>query len=720
MGRGERYTFRNEISGTSSELVRERFKKLLTERTGSMSKPKFIAVDIESTGLRFYADRLYGFAIAWGPRLEDSAYFAPGAWEGARAVLLDPTIEKVGHRFRFDLKFLFANGLPVAGRTWCTKVLQHILNENEGNGLKELAARYFGAANSLEAKTELDNMIAGLGLKHVGELCALDLDGQAPPEAAGLIARYCREDAVNTWRLFEVLGQKLKELDARVREVFQTERGPLSYYVNESMPAEEVLREVEQAGFRIDPGQLEAYGVELRAQIEEKEAALRELALPEIQPIEAALHAKAVAKLKQSEAIARRVPGDPRYGLRFNWNSPPQLGRLLYQEFGLPERRAEKGGFATGEEVLTELAKAPNLPPKVPQVLSGIVELRALQKTLGTYVEGFLERAVGGRLYGQYTPWTDTGRLASEDPNMQNIPRGSRVKRAFIPDTEDAVFVYGDYSQVELRIAADLSQDPLMLEWFQLNLDPHRKEAANIFGVSEAEVTDEQRQVGKTVNFLTIYDGGPGRLAETLKGRSVQDCRALLDAWWSNHGPYRAHLNRLLEIVKRTGALVAKNGRLRRLPDIQYGAWIDYRSRRFVGPTEVLYRIEREIAEGSASKRVYEQPKSQQVFTYCSLKFSHAKKQAYNFPVQSVGASITKAALVELRRQGFTIKTTVHDSIVVQVPRAQAEQAAERVRLIMEGSYKLSVPLKVDLKILNSLDEADKLPSVAGAKKQAA
>lgn len=689
-------------------------------------KPKYIAIDCETTGLAFYKERLHGFAVAWGPTLEESRYFSVGpGWrggvdsDGVRAALLDPAIDKVGHRVRFDWKFLEKNGFSLGGRVWCTKILQHILNENEGNGLKELAEKYLGAP-SLAGKNELDQVLEFLKLDHVGQLCALDLDGQAPPGAGDLIARYCREDAVNTWRLFEVLGAKLRELDAKVKEVFSAERGPLDYYVNESMPAEAALLRLELGGFRLDEERVREYGAELARELEAKEAELRALVAEDVRPIEEALVAKEVAKLKDPKAIARRVPGTGK--CRFNWNSSDQLGRLLYQQLGLPERRAEKGGYSTAEETLRELAGSADPATKVPQVLTGIVELRATQKMLGTYVEGFLQRAHGGRIYAQYTPWTDTGRLTSEDPNMQNIPRGCRVKRAFRPDREDQVFVYGDYSQVELRIAAHLSQDPVMLDWFRLGIDPHRQAASKMFEVAEDKVTDEQRQVGKRTNFLTIYDGGAGRLQSALaeggSDFSKEECKAMLLGWWSDHKPYREHLDRILSGVRRTRALVAENGRLRRLPEIQFGDWLDYRRRAFVGPREVLRQIEQEIADGRASKIVLDAPAAERPYVYCSLKYAHAKKQAYNFPVQGLGASITKAALVELSRQGFAIKTTVHDSIVVQVPQSQAEEQAERVRQVMESAYKLTVPLKVDLKLLLSLDESDKF--APAAKKQAA
>lgn len=691
-------------------------------------KPRYIAVDVETTGLRWYQDRLHGFAVAWGPTLEESRYFSVGPEaEGARAALLDPEIDKVGHRVRFDWKFLEQAGFALGGQVWCTKLLQHVLNENEGNGLKELAAKYLGAS-SLEGKTDLDRMLESLKLAHVGQLCALDLDGKAPPGAGELIARYCREDAVNTWRLFEVLGGKLRELDAKVKEVFQVAVGPLDYYVQESIPTEAVLREVEQAGFKISEQALREYGEELSRELAAEEAALRELVQEDVRPIEEARVAKSLAKLKNPKASRKaRVAGEGEF--RFNWNSADQLGRLLFDQFGLPVRRAEKGGYSTSEETLQELAKVAaekELPEKVPQVLSGITSLRAKQKLLGTYVEGFLERAVSGRIYAQYTPWTDTGRLASEDPNMQNIPRGSRVKRAFVPDQEDQCFVYFDYSQIELRIAAHLSQDPVMLDWFRLGIDPHRQAAVVAFGLAESEVGDLQRQAAKKMNFLTIYDGKDGRLCEVLQEEKIgnfsrEECKAMLAGWWKDHATYREHLNRLLEVVCRTRALVAENGRLRRLPEIQYGEWVNYRRRSFCGPKEELYRIEREIAEGRASKTVLDAPKEEQVYVYCSLKFAHAKKQAYNFPVQTLGATVMKRALWDLRQRGFTVKTTVHDSSVVQVLRSEAGARAEEVRQVAEQAYRISVPLKVDLKILNSLDEADSVAKASSAaKKQAA
>jgi DNA polymerase-1 len=268
------------------------------------------------------------------------------------------------------------------------------------------------------------------------------------------------------------------------------------------------------------------------------------------------------------------------------------------------------------------------------------------------------------------------------------------------------VFVYADYSQVELRIAAHLSQDPKMLEAFQLDLDPHKITAASMFKVAESDVTKEQRQAGKTTNFLLIFDGGPGRLQEQLSSvglsYTMQECKEFRNAYFAAYPRYREHLGEILETVSRMGALVSECGRLRRLPEIVYGRWLTWdrrlNRRVFNGPPELAAKLHNfpgeKVSEYELSERA-------------GKKFSHAKKQAYNFPVQSLGASITKRAIIALQAQGFTVRSTVHDSIIVEALASEAAQAAAAVKATMEGAYLLSVPLKVDVKILNSLDESD-------------
>ena len=190
------------------------------------SKPTLIAFDIESTDLHWYRGTLYSLAIAWmdGETVKSAVWKIGDVPRSVRELLADPSVEKVGHRVRFDMKWLRSRGFKIAGRTHCTKIMQHLLNENEPNGLKELTRKYFGAG-ALTDETEMKALLAELKFKHVGQLCALDT-AQPDPAISNIILRYNREDAVNTLKLYPVLRAKLLEFDKTVRRVFKVTRGP--------------------------------------------------------------------------------------------------------------------------------------------------------------------------------------------------------------------------------------------------------------------------------------------------------------------------------------------------------------------------------------------------------------------------------------------------------------------------------------------------------------
>jgi DNA polymerase-1 len=400
-----------------------------------MEKPKLISVDIESTGLSWVKDRLHGFAVAWEG--EPARYYRASAVpQNIVDLLADPDVEKVGHRLRFDLKFLRQNGFQVRGRWWCSKVLAHLLNENESTGLKYLAEKML-PAGSLSDYAEMQSALTVIKASHVGLLCEADLAAMGPGTWSDVIARYCEEDASNTLKLFAILVKQLRELDAKVKATFGCAKGPLDYYLEESMPAERALLEIELPGIALDVKIVEDYGAELRASIEASEQTLRSLiagtealAGP-LEIFEEQLYEKNKAKYKTPKRQAQVRRSCQLDGTRFNWGSLHHIGWLFFDHYKLPATKTKAGGRCTDEAALHALV--PQASPNVRLILEELLRNRGYQKLLGTYVEGLLERQHGGRVYAEYPPFTTTGRLTSENPNMQNIPRGCLVKRAFQP-----------------------------------------------------------------------------------------------------------------------------------------------------------------------------------------------------------------------------------------------------------------------------------------------
>jgi DNA polymerase-1 len=235
---------------------------------------------------------------------------------------------------------------------------------------------------------------------------------------------------------------------------------------------------------------------------------------------------------------------------------------------------------------------------------------------------------------------------------MQNLPRGRDIKQFFIPDAGQ-IFVYFDYSQLELRLAAHLSQDPLLMKGYNEGVDLHQM---------TADAIGADRQVGKAVNFAMIYDASAYRLSSMIE-KSVDDCQHIINEFYNLYKGYKKYLAAQRRFMEVHSCVISEAGRVRRLADLQRA------------PT-------------------------------MSKEWRHALKQGYNFPIQSLGASITKRAMIELHRRKFRIVTQVHDSVVITLPEHELGKAKE-IQQIAETVYKVSVPLKADVKLLTSLAESD-------------
>jgi DNA polymerase-1 len=670
-----------------------------------VNKPKFIVIDIETTGLDPREHRLHGVGISTE---EDGAqYYGSddlyttelGSW------LSDPDVAKVGHNVRFDLSFLLSHGYVVSGPIFDTLAMAQLVNENRPLGLKALVV-----STDLAEKSELDRALSQLGLKHVGELCRLDLSSG---QHFDLIARYCIEDVNNTYRLFLQLGQALRQQDEIWRRSFGVTQTPLTYLQEETSPLENVLLSLEHKGISVNDTRVKAARQTLEHDNIIALDKLNNLVVDEIQSIEDSLYEAAVAKRVSPKGKANVEMHSEKYGTLFNMDSSAHLGELVYNKLQAPEglRKVTKTGkLSCSEQDLLNLREL-SPPGKLKEFLNVYADYKKRQKLLNTYTgedKGLASQIHGGRIYARYIQagsskdggkgGTVTGRLSSQAPNMQNLPRSGPVKGFFVPDP-GCLFLYFDYSQVELRIAAHLSQDAEFINAYRNGLDLHKITASATFGIDVNKVTKEQRQVGKTLNFALIYDAAAYRLwEETSAGGgsySIEDCEDMRRAFFKKYSGYAAFLKRVKAFIEKNKCIYSATGRVRRLPEIEYGKGLNWGTRTWTGS--------KDLRQALLDKEP--RPKDEQeIFIYAKKAYKHALKQGYNFPIQSLGASITKRALIELHNVGFQIITTVHDSVVLQVKENEVDKW-RFAQHILENVYPLSVPLVAEAKILKSLDE---------------
>jgi DNA polymerase I-like protein with 3'-5' exonuclease and polymerase domains len=696
-------------------------------------KRSILVLDCETTGTSPRRDRLHGVGIRWadGNLTYESRLDSPELMADLRANLESGECDILGHNLTFDLKFLRCAGFEVRGRLWDTRKVAHLLDENSSTGLKELTKRYLGN-DRLEGKSELDRLIESTGSGHVGNLCAKDLLDPHRPYT-DVIAKYCLEDVQNTWALWQVLTRKLKEKHEAMKRVFKGHKTLLDYYLEVAAPWEAAQVELEMPGLRVDLARVEARRAELLAKEQQLYTDLGAMEPKAQERVQFFFASRALEKklseLKSEKKIAEyRAKGPEAFLQPFDWKKNAQVGRLFFNELKFPTRgldKTQRDGYSLKEENIQQLRQAITTTDRHRPIIDKYTEIKETAKLLNTFIgapgkKGLLShvREVEGKhyVYPEYNDYLLTDRLSCSNPNAQQFPRGSGIKRFFIPHREDSVFLHFDASQIELRIAAHLSQDPGLCEAYELGLDLHRKTASNIFGKPPQQLTDEQRQVGKTTNFLTIFDGKERRLqSQLLQDAGMrfneEECKGFIEAFFRTYPVYRQYLQNQLATMERRMLVVSEAGRVRRLPDLVYGQMLDRRNRRFKGPKDYRRALEAELERGhfkeNIRKILAQAPTHEdKLYQLASLKYGHAKKQGYNFPIQNLGAVMTKRAIIRLQEAGHMVRSTVHDSIDVEIPRSRLAEAPA-IKKLIESSYPLSVPVVWDMKILNSFDEKD-------------
>ena len=388
-----------------------------------------------------------------------------------------------------------------------------------------------------------------------------------------------------------------------------------------SLPMALVLADMQLIGIRVDSNDLERMGQEFGERKAEVEAAIYELA-----------------------------------GSKFNIGSTKQLATVLFEDLGLPVIKKTKTGYSTAADVLERLASKH-------EIAKLILRQRALAKLINTYTT-VLKNAVSpedGRVHCTFQQTTGvSGRLITTDPDLQRTPirseDGKRIRQAFLP-REGWTLISADWSQIELRVLAHFSQDPRLMKAFRDEIDLHRATAVELFGVDEADVTPEQRNIGKTVNFATIYGQGATALGQQL-GLARKEAKAMIDRYFAVYAGVRSWLDSTIETAHQEGFVSTLLGRKRYIP---------------------------ELSSNNFTDRAY------------------GERIAANTPIQGSAADICKLAMLAISRQfqthGFAAKMVlqIHDELLFEAPPDEVEAVTQVVRECMENPYELDVPLKVDI-----------------------
>ncbi len=571
-----------------------------------LKKVKRFAIDLETTSpYPMWADlvgislshtphQAYYIPVGHEPRKSKEQLPLPWVLEKLKPLLEDEVLEKVGQNIKYEWIVLKRYGIELRGIQCDTMIASYLLNPTKHNhNLSEIAREY------LDRPVTDYKDVVGVGGK------ALTFD-QIELERA---RDYSCEDADVTLQLANLLFPKL--IEGEIKDLFDQVEMPLLI----------VLAKMEMNGVKIDIDFLNEYSKEVEGQLQQKEERIYALA-----------------------------------GEVFNINSSQQLGKVLFDKLKLPVIKKTKTGHSTDVDVLTKLALQHELPLE-------ILAYRNLNKLRSTYIDVLpkLIHPKTGRLHTSYNQTvTATGRLSSSDPNLQNIPirteEGNRIRQAFIPEKGWGI-VSADYSQIELRLLAHLSQDETLMEAFRREEDIHARTASEIFGVPMDKVTPTMRREAKVINFGIIYGMSPYGLSQQL-GTEPKIAQAYIGEYFKKYTGVQAYIEKTLEEARQRGYVITLLHRRRYLPDIQ-------------SPT---------VAIRQASERM-----------------------AINTPLQGTAADIIKVAMIHIQNRIEELRLStkmimqVHDELVFEVPEDEVQEALSMIQNEMETVMELSVPLNVSI-----------------------
>ncbi len=507
----------------------------------------------------------------------------------------DEGIKKSGLDSKSDLLKTIQMGWDFKGLEFDASIAEYIINPSQSNlSINKLSEEYFS-----EAGPDIDGEIGkGKGKKMIREL------------EASFVERY-----------MAFTLEKIEKLEPVMMDIIH-ERKMDQLFKEIEMPLIEVLAYMEYYGVKVDKQELDVLGKEFDIEIKEL--------------------------LDQIYKLA---------GKEFNVNSPKQIGEVLFEDLGLPVIKKTKTGYSTNAEVLDELKGEHEIVEK-------ILRYRQLVKLQSTYIEG-LKGMIDqntGRIHTRFNQTvTSTGRISSTEPNLQNIPirseEGRLIRKAFIAQTPDYVFLDGDYSQIELRLLAHISSDPKMLDAFINNEDIHTKTAAEVFGYPKDEVTSELRYKAKAINFSIIYGISDFSLSKDI-GISRKEARKYIDNYFENYTGVRSYMDDAVAKGKENGYVETLLNRRRYVPEL---ASRNYNIRSF------------------------------------------GERVAMNMPIQGSAADIIKMAMVNVfkvlkdKKLKSRLILTIHDELIIEAHRDEVQDVKQMMKETMENAIKLQVPLRVDI-----------------------
>ena len=513
-------------------------------------------------------------------------------------------IEKVGHNLKYDIKVLQQYGMNVQAPLFDTMIAHYLINPDMRHNMDVLSENYLGYQP--QPITEL------IGKKgpNQGSMRNVPLDKQT---------EYAVEDADVTYQLknhfvAEMASKEVVDLFNKIE-----------------LPLVNVLADMESAGIHIDVDYLNELAVQFQ---------------------------------KETATLEERIYEQA--GERFNLASPKQLGPILFDKLKLVDKpkKTKTGQYSTAEDVLSYLAKDH-------AIVADILEWRSVKKLSNTYIEA-LPQQVNPKTDRVHTIFNQavaaTGRLSSNHPNLQNIPirteRGQLVRKAFIPRDEEHVLLAADYSQIELRVIASLSDDKEMQEAFQKGEDIHASTAAKVFNVALEEVSREQRSQAKTVNFGIVYGVSAFGLSNQTN-LSRKESKALIDAYYETYPQLKSYILKQVDFARENGYVETILGRRRYLRDIN---------------------------------------------SQNSIVRSAAERNAVNAPIQGSAADIIKIAMLRIHEKlkdfDSQMLLQVHDELVFDAKKSELDALTNMIKTEMEKAYKLQVPLVVDVGTGNNWLEA--------------
>ncbi len=558
----------------------------------SLKTKKQLCIDTETTSINVMQAKLVGIGITDSSQ---RGWYVPmnGQIDPKRVIaLLKPLIENpdiafFGHNLKYDLHILKHAGIEVPNIGFDTLLASYLLAPHkQRHGLDILCLEHFG-----KVKTPISDLI-GKGKKQISM-------EEIPLEK---VAAYCCEDVDFTFRLKELFEPQIKEHD--LQKLFEEIELPL-------IP---VLLKMEERGIYLDKDQMELMHIDLKGQI-----------------------------TSISETIFDYA------NETFNLNSPKQLGQILFEQMEIRPAKKTATGYSTSVDVLESLRDTS-------PIIGKVIEYRVLEKLRSTYVNA-LPQQVSPKTHRIHCTFnqsgTATGRLSCQDPNLQNIPvrseEGRKIRTAFIPELPNWSFLSADYSQIELRLLAHLSDDPTLIQAFQEGEDIHTYTASLVYGVPLGEVTSQMRYTAKAVNFGILYGQQAFGLSKEI-GVPIEEAKTFINTYFERYKKVRDYLEFCKESARKRGYSLTLLGRKRPIPEID----------------------NRNVFIRQAAERL-----------------------AINTPLQGTAADLIKIAMIQVPSDHMILQ--IHDELIFETPDEEISSLAKKVKAIMEGVVQLKIPLVVDI-----------------------